>query len=163
MFLFSVPRWFFSIFFCPVFNDPKNCRIDLLAHFPWFFNFSTVLKFEAGWYQLWGLSGCGYCPYLSWCSCHPLCNTMDTRWQCGATFKLNAMNQNKIAFLLDLWDNNSKLAVKIKYNVFFISTYLRTKLSFVKCYQNNWIYLMMELILIDKSDCDISCVLCSAV
>ena len=58
--------------------------------------------------------------------------------QCDATFKLNAMNQNKIAFLLDLWDNNSKLAVKIKLNnVFCISTYLWTKLSFVKCYQNN--------------------------
>ena len=38
--------------------------------------------------------------------------------QCGATVKLNAMNQNKIAFLLDLWDNNSKLAVKITYFVF---------------------------------------------
>ena len=50
-------------------------------------------------------------------------------WHYGATFKLNAMNQNKIAFLLDLWDNNSKLAVKIKLNnVFCISTYLWTKL-----------------------------------
>ena len=110
-------------------QDPSACTFLVV------FTFLNSLKFEAG---LIAALSVECVLSLSLVVQLLLCITMDTLWHYGATFKLNAMNQNKIAFLLDLWDNNSKLAVKIKLNnVFCISTYLWTKLSFVKCYQNN--------------------------